>query len=133
MYVTDLVPGRVWRRTPAGEWTLVSGAVPVANGITCVGDRLFVNEMRPGGRVLELFCDGTEPVVLADGLAMGNAMQLGPDGFLYYPHMLTNEVYRVPMDGGPAELVAEQVHEPVAVRFDRDGVPSCCRAARRGS
>ena len=122
MYITDLVPGRVWRRSPSGAFTLVSGDVPVANGIACAGDRLFVNEMRPGGRVLELFGDGREPVVLADGLAMGNAMQLGPDGCLYYPHMLTNEVYRVPADGGPAELVAEQVHEPVAVRFDRDGV-----------
>jgi sugar lactone lactonase YvrE len=122
MYITDLVPGRVWRRAPAGACTLMSGDVPVANGIACVGDRLFVNEMRPGGRVLELFGDGREPVVLADGLAMGNAMQLGPDRCLYYPHMLTNEVHRVPVDGGPAELVAEQVHEPVAVRFDRDGV-----------
>ena len=35
---------------------------------------------------------------------------------LYYPHMLTGEVHRVPVDGGPAELVAEQVHAPVAVR-----------------
>lgn len=122
MYVTDLVPGRVWRRDPLGAFTVVSGDVPVANGITCVGNRLFVNEMRPGGRVLELFADGRAPVVLADGLAMGNAMQLGPDGCLYYPHMLTGEVHRVPVDGGPAELVAEQVHEPVAVRFDREGV-----------
>jgi sugar lactone lactonase YvrE len=122
MYITDLVPGRVWRRDPAGAFTLVSGDVPVANGITCVGDRLFVNEMRPGGRLLELFPDGRDPVVLADGLAMGNAMQLGPDGFLYYPHMLTSEVHRVPIDGGPAELVAERVHEPVAVRFDKEGV-----------
>jgi sugar lactone lactonase YvrE len=122
MYITDLVPGRVWRRDPAGAFTLVSGDVPVANGIACVGNRLFVNEMRPGGRLLELFTDGRDPVVLADGLAMGNAMQLGPDGCLYYPHMRTGEVHRVPVDGGPAELVAERVHEPVAVRFDRDGV-----------
>ena len=121
MYITDLVPGRVWRRAPDGTCTLVAGDVPVANGITCAGDRVFVNEMRPGGRVLELFPDGRDPVVLADGLAMGNAMQLGPDGYLYYPHMLTAEVHRVPPDGGPAELVAEQVHEPVAVRFDREG------------
>lgn len=122
MYITDLVPGWVWRRSPAGEYTLVSDQVAVPNGIATVGDRLFVNEMRPGGRVLELFPDGTEPRVLADGLMMGNAMQLGPDGYLYYPHMLTEQVHRVPLDGGAPELVAEQVHEPVAVRFDRDGV-----------
>ncbi|MFC5101484.1 hypothetical protein [Kibdelosporangium philippinense] len=49
-------------------------------------------------------------------------MQLGPDGCLYYPHMFTNEVYRRPLDGGTPELVAADVHEPVAVRFDREGV-----------
>jgi sugar lactone lactonase YvrE len=122
MYITDLVPGRVWRRSPLGEFSLVTDRVSVPNGITCVGDRLFVNEMKPGGRLLELFPDGGDPVVLADDLAMGNAMQLGPDGCLYYPHMLTNRVYRVPVDGGEPELVAEDVHEPVAVRFDRGGV-----------
>ncbi|WP_249465287.1 hypothetical protein [Amycolatopsis thermalba] len=121
MYVTDLVPGRVWRRAPDGRYTLVSDDVALPNGIACAGNRLFVNEMRMGGRVLELFPGGGEPVVLADGLAMGNAMQLGPDGFLYYPHMATGEVFRVSPDGGPPELVASGVHEPVAVRFDRGG------------
>jgi sugar lactone lactonase YvrE len=122
MYITDLVPGRVWRRTPAGEYTLVSDQVAVPNGIATVGDRLFVNEMKMEGRVLELFPDGGgAPRVLADGLVVGNAMQLGPDGCLYYPHMFTNQVFRVPLDGGAAELVAEDVHEPVAVRFDLSG------------
>ena len=120
MYITDLVPGRVWRFA-AGEYTLVSDDVAVPNGIACVGDRLFVNEMKVDGRLLELFLDGTDPRVLASGLVMGNAMQLGPDGCLYYPHMLTEQVYRVPLDGGEPELVASDVHEPVAVRFDRAG------------
>ncbi|MFF5360348.1 hypothetical protein ACFY4I_13275 [Streptomyces scabiei] len=122
MYVADLVPGRVWRRTPTGEYTLVSDEVTNPNGIMCVGNRLFVNEMRPGGRLLELFPDGGEPVVLTAGLALGNAMQLGPDGHIYYPHMITAQVWRIPPDGGMPEVVAEDVHEPVAVRFDRGGV-----------
>lgn len=122
MYIADLVPGRVWRRSPEGAYTLVSEEVRVPNGITCVGDRLFVNEMKTNGRLLELFPDGGEPVVLTEGLALGNAMQLGPDGCLYYPHMLTNQVWRIPVDGGAPEVVAEEVHEPVAVRFDRGGV-----------
>ncbi|WP_344485853.1 hypothetical protein [Nonomuraea monospora] len=119
MYVTDLVPGRVWRRDPAGHFTLVTDEVTAPNGIACVGTRVFVNEMIPGGRLLEL---GDDPMVLAKGLAMGNAMQLGPDGRLYYPHMLTGEVFRVPLDGGEPELVAADVPDPVAVRFDREGV-----------
>ncbi|APU15503.1 SMP-30/gluconolactonase/LRE family protein [Actinoalloteichus fjordicus] len=122
MYITDLVPGRVWRRDPRGEFSLVSDQLRVPNGITCVGDRLFVNEMTIDGRLVELFPDGGEPRVLTDGLVMGNAMQLGPDGCLYYPHMLTDQVFRIPLEGGEPELVADEVHEPVAVRFDRGGV-----------
>lgn len=121
MYIADLVPGRVWRRTADGELDLVSDAVVAPNGITTVGNRLFVNEMRTGGRLFELFPDGGEPVVLTDGLAWGNAMQLGPDGFLYYPHMTTGEVWRIPPDGGSPALVAGEVDAPVAVRFDRAG------------
>ncbi|WP_405506562.1 hypothetical protein [Streptomyces purpurascens] len=122
MYIADLVPGRVWRRSPEGEYTLVSAEVRVPNGITCVGDRLFVNEMKMNGRLLELFPEGGDPVVLTDGLAFGNAMQLGPDGCLYYPHMISRQVWRIPPDGGVPEVVAEDVHDPVAVRFDLGGV-----------
>ncbi|MFC7304433.1 hypothetical protein ACFQVC_09445 [Streptomyces monticola] len=121
MYIADLTPNRVWRRDPGGEFSLVSDTVQVPNGITCVGDRLFVNEMKTDGRLLELFPDGGDPVVLTGGLALGNAMQLGPDGCLYYPHMISNEVWRIPADGGSPELVAAGVHDPVAVRFDKGG------------
>ncbi|MBG0857839.1 SMP-30/gluconolactonase/LRE family protein [Streptomyces spinoverrucosus] len=122
MYIADLVPGRVWRRGPDGAYTLVCDDVTNPNGITCVGDRLFVNEMKPDGRLLELFPDGRDPVVLTEGLALGNAMQLGPDGHLYYPHMISAQVWRIPPDGGAPEVVAEDVHQPVAVRFDQGGV-----------
>ncbi|MEV6157652.1 SMP-30/gluconolactonase/LRE family protein [Nonomuraea sp. NPDC052129] len=121
MYVTDLVPGRVWRRDPAGDFVLVTDEITAPNGIACVGTRVFANEMIPGGRLLELSPAGGEPTVLTAGLAMGNAMQLGPDGQLYYPHMLTGEVFRIPLDGGEPELVAADVPDPVAVRFDRGG------------
>ncbi|MEU4896982.1 hypothetical protein AB0B12_30825 [Streptomyces sp. NPDC044780] len=122
MYIADLTPGRVWRRSADGAYTLVSDQVAVPNGITCVGDRLFVNEMKMNGRLMELFPDGGDPAVLTDGLALGNAMQLGPDGCLYYPQMMRNQVWRIPPDGGVPELVAEEVDDPVAVRFDRGGV-----------
>ncbi|MDI6099419.1 hypothetical protein QLQ12_12525 [Actinoplanes sp. NEAU-A12] len=120
MYVTDLAPGRVWRRTPAGGFDLVADGIRNPNGVACVGNRVFVNEMVPGGRLLEV--GAGEPVVLAEGLMMGNAMQAGPDGLLYYPHMFPGEVYRISPDGGTPELVAGDVPQTVAVRFDRDGV-----------
>ncbi|MDP9794161.1 sugar lactone lactonase YvrE [Catenuloplanes nepalensis] len=120
MYIIDTVPGRVWRRTADGTITLVTDQVRLPNGIAFAGERLFVNEMTRDGRLLELRA-GDEPAVLTGGLAVGNAMQLGPDGHLYYPHMLTGEVHRVSPDGGAPELVAAGVHQPVAVRFDLAG------------
>lgn len=121
MYIADIAPSRVWKRTPDGEYTLISESVRQPNGITCVGDRLFVNEMRLDGRLFELFPAGGEPRLLAGGLSLGNAMQLGPDGQLYYPHMLDNQVWRVSPEGGQPELVAEELDGPVAVRFDKAG------------
>lgn len=120
MYIADIAPGRVWRRDAAGELDLVASSVRLPNGITCLGDRLFVNEMRPDGELVELFGSGAEPALLTGGLAMGNAMQIGPDGKLYYPHMRTGQVWRIAPDGGVPELAAE-VGSPVAVRFDRAG------------
>ncbi|MEU7545770.1 hypothetical protein, partial [Streptomyces sparsogenes] len=32
------------------------------------------------------------------------------------------QVWRIPPDGGVPEVVAQDVHQPVAVRFDRGGV-----------
>ncbi|MGJ7905359.1 hypothetical protein ACOQFL_02630 [Actinopolyspora sp. H202] len=121
MYVTDVAPGRVWRRSPNGEFDLITDAMVAPNGITCLGDRLFVNEMRSGGRLFELFPDGGSPVLLTEGLAYGNAMRFGPDGWLYYPHMMTNEVLRIPPEGGGPEHVVSGPPMPVAVRFDRAG------------
>ncbi|WP_433796039.1 Vgb family protein [Actinoplanes sp. CA-252034] len=118
LWITDVAPGRVWRRTPSGELTVAADGIRNPNGIAAIGNRIFVNEMIPGGRLLEL---ATTPRVLTEGLMLGNAMQAGPDGNLYYPHMFPGEVYRISPDGGAPELVAE-VAQTVAVRFDRDGV-----------
>jgi sugar lactone lactonase YvrE len=121
LWITDVAPGRVWRRTPDGELTVAADNILNPNGIAAIGNRIFVNEMVPGGRVLELTDTATEPRVLVEGLMLGNAMQAGPDGNLYYPHMFPGEVYRISPEGGTPTLVAE-VAQTVAVRFDRNGV-----------
>ena len=38
--------------------------------------------------------------VMAEGLALGNAMAVGPDGRLVYPHLYGGEVWAVDLDGG---------------------------------
>ncbi|MBW0102367.1 hypothetical protein, partial [Pseudonocardia sp. KRD291] len=121
MYVVDLPPGLVRRRDPDGSLPVVADGIAAPDGIACVGRRLFVNELVPDGRLLEIELDGGPPRVLAGGLVMGNAMQAGPDGQLYYPHLGGGEVWRVAIDGPPRpELVLDGLDRPVAVRFDRD-------------
>jgi sugar lactone lactonase YvrE len=121
MYITDLTPGRVWSRTPKGEYALVTDAVQVPNGVTCVGNRVFVNEMKSKGRLLELFPDGSAPRVVVSSLDWGNAMQPGPGGYLYYPSMIAGQIWRVSPDGSVPELVVDQLNAPVAAHFDRRG------------
>ena len=52
---------------------------------------------------------------------MPNAMEVGPDGMLYFPVMGTNEIWRVGLDGGAPEKVAGDLGVPDAVKFDAQG------------
>ncbi|OLL76916.1 hypothetical protein Ae168Ps1_5338c [Pseudonocardia sp. Ae168_Ps1] len=121
LFVVDLPAGLVWRRDPDGATTVVADGIVAPDGIAWHRGRLFVNELVPEGRLLEIDLAGGPPRVLADDLALGNAMQVGPDGFLYYPHLLSGEVWRVDPDGGTPERVLAGLDRPVAVRFDPAG------------
>ncbi|WP_208025910.1 SMP-30/gluconolactonase/LRE family protein [Amycolatopsis acidicola] len=121
LYATEVMDGRVSVRGADGRTRVLRDDLPSANGITVHRDRLFVNECRVGGRLLELFPDGGEPRILAENLAMPNAMEAGPDGLLYYPVMGTNEIWRIHPDGGEPERVAAGLGVPDAVKFDAAG------------
>jgi sugar lactone lactonase YvrE len=122
MYVVDLPPGLVWRWRPDGDLRVVADGIVAPDGVACRDGRLFVNELHTDGRLLEVDLDGGQHRVLATGLALGNAMQFGPDGLLYYPHLLAGEVWRVDVDNPEPELVAKDIDRSVAVRFDQQGV-----------
>jgi sugar lactone lactonase YvrE len=121
MYVTEYLNSRVVARLPNGEVRVVSDQVPGANGITVHKDRLFIDECRTGGRLLELFHDGRAPRVMADGLAMPNACAVGPDGLLYFPEVLSGDIWRMPLDGGQRERFIGGMATPPAVKFDNRG------------
>ena len=72
--------------------------LPCANGITVHQGRLFVNECREGGRLMELDLNGGAPRILLENLPSPNAMEVGPDGLLYYPLMTANEIWRIDPD-----------------------------------
>lgn len=121
LYATEVMDGRVSVRDTGGTTRLLRADLPSVNGITVYRGRLFVNECRPGGRLMELPLDGGTPRVLLENLAQPNAMEVGPDGLLYYPVMGANEIWRVHPDGGEPERVAGDLGVPDSVKFDPDG------------
>ena len=72
--------------------------LPCANGITVHQGRLFINECREGGRLMELDLSGGAPRILLENLPSPNAMEVGPDGLLYFPLMTANEIWRIDPD-----------------------------------
>lgn len=121
LYVTEISEGRVGMRDTKGNYRVVYGDIPCANPITFYKGRLFAGECRPGGRIMELDLNGGPARVIAENLMMPNAMEVGPDGMLYFPQMVTNEICRVSLDGGPVEKVAGDLGVPDSVKFDSKG------------
>lgn len=121
MYVTEYYDGRVSVRGSDGRTRLLRDDLPGANGITFHQGRLFVDECRIGGRLMELDLNGGAPKVLVDNLPMPNAMEVGPDGKLYYPVLGTNDIWRIDPNGGEPERVAGDLATPDAVKFDSEG------------
>lgn len=121
LYATEITEGRVSVREANGRTRVVYGDMPCANPITMYRGRLFAGECRPDGRILELDLDGGAPRVLLEHVPMPNAMEVGPDGMLYFPVMGTNEIWRVNPEGGAPEVVARDLGVPDAVKFDSQG------------
>ena len=121
LYMTEVMNGRVSAQSPNGEVRVIADNVPVANGITIHDDRIFMDEFRVGGRILELFADGSPPRVIADDLIMPNALAMGPDGALYFPQVSQGEIWRVATNGGSPERVIAGLALPTAVKFNPQG------------
>jgi sugar lactone lactonase YvrE len=121
LYATEVMDGRVSMREPGGGTRVLRDDLPCANGITVHAGRLFVNECREGGRLMELDRSGAIVRVLAENLPSPNAMEVGPDGMLYFPLMTANEIWRIDPDGGEPQRVAADLGVPDAVKFDSEG------------
>ena len=65
--------------------------------------------------------NGGEPRVLLENVPSPNAMEVGPDGLLYFPVMGANEIWRIEPDGGEPETVATGLGVPDSVKFDATG------------
>jgi len=121
LYATEVMDARVSVRSPDGRTRVLRDDLPSANGITIHQGRLFVDECRIGGRLMELSLDGGAPRVLLEDIPMPNALEMGPDGMLYFPVMGANEIWRIDPQGGAAEKVVGDLGVPDAVKFDKQG------------
>jgi len=124
LFATEPLFGRVTARDPGGTYRVVRDDLPAANGVTMdhARRRLFIDEFRPGGRLLEVDPAGVGgPRVLLEDLAGPNAPAMGPDGRLYFPQVFADEVWRYDLDAGTAELAVGALSRPTAVKFDSRG------------
>mgnify|MGYP003382299194 CR=1 FL=1 len=121
LYATEVMDARVSVRTKAGHTRILRDDLPAANGITIHQDRLFIDESRPNGRLVELDLSGRMIRTLAENLPFPNALEVGPDGLLYFPVMAANEIWRINPNGGEPERVATGLGKPDAVKFDSNG------------
>ena len=121
LYVTEVMSERVCARSPNGDVRIIADHVTGANGVTVHQDRIFMDECRPEGRLFELYADGRAPRQLADNLPLPNALQLGPDGNIYFPVIGANEIWRVPVAGGRPERFVGDLGIPTAVKLDSKG------------
>src|SRR5881397_1927049 len=68
LYATEVMDGRVSVREPGGGIRVLRDDLPCANGITVHHGRLFINECRDGGRLMELDGSGAIVRILAENL-----------------------------------------------------------------
>jgi sugar lactone lactonase YvrE len=121
LYATEVMDGRVSVLEADGRARVLRDDLPCANGITVHQDRLFVNECREGGRLMELDRGSGAQRILLENLPSPNAMEVGPDGMLYYPLMTANEIWRIDPAGGEPQRVTGDLGVPDAVKFDSKG------------
>jgi sugar lactone lactonase YvrE len=130
LVATEVMDGRVSLRETSGATRVLRDDVPSANGITFSSDRLFIGECREGGRLMEFDLAGGPPRILLENVPSPNAMEVGPDGLLYFPVMGANEIWRMDPNGADArskgglcapEIVATGLGVPDSVKFDGAG------------
>ena len=122
LYWTDILAGEVGRRTPDGVITKQFVA-PGVNPITFSDDgRLFVALDFLGDALYEIDPDLNDPPrLIAENLGWLNAMDWGPDGYLYGPIWSKGQIVKVDVDNGDIEVVSDQYQMPAAAKFDSKG------------
>ena len=122
MYVTEFGEGRVDGLRSDGTYFVLVDDSPKANGITIgAGGRLFVDEFRAGGRLLEVDRRARNRTRVIAELEFPNALETGPDGRLYVSDVVAGVIYSVDPDDGVVRKELGDFSMPAAVKFDGRG------------
>ncbi|MFE4503222.1 hypothetical protein ACFRFQ_25485 [Rhodococcus sp. NPDC056743] len=124
VYAAETMNGRITGLRADGTYFVLVDECPAVNGITVdpVTDKLYVDEMREGGRVLEIDKHERNKVrVIAENLDWLNALEMGPDRRLYMPQVFAGTVLAVDPESGAIETVVDGLAHPTAVKFAPDG------------
>lgn len=119
-YITD--HDRITVRRADGTVSTLTDGLISANGITVDDDgHLYVNEFRPGGRLMEIDRHSGEIRVILESTDFPNACAKGPDGRLYYQNVMAGAVYAVDVDSGETEKIIDGFEMTPSVRFGPNG------------
>lgn len=123
LFFTNIFDGTVGRIRPDGSADLIAQLPPGPNGITLSEDgRLYVNTTILSDSLWEVDPEGVEPprVIVENQGYYLNAMDVGPDGFIYAPSWLGNQtVLKINPDTGETVSVTGTFINPLVVKFDR--------------
>ena len=119
LFLTECMDARVVV-FESGRSRVVQDGLPGVNGIAISDDRIFVDEFLAAGRLLEIFRDDRQPIVLAQNLPGPNGMCVGPDRMIYFSMVFTGEIGRIPIDGGSVEVFVGGLAFPGSVRCGPD-------------
>jgi sugar lactone lactonase YvrE len=131
LYWTSITDGKIAKRTPAGVTSEVANLSMGVNPITFSEDgRLFVSNCFFGDGLYEIDPSGVgKPRTIFERLPRSpkgnctlNAMDFGPDGYLYGPRFFNGVVVRIDVDAGTVRTVATGFQTPNAVKFNSKGV-----------
>jgi sugar lactone lactonase YvrE len=124
LYWTAFFTGEVMRLNADGLAEMVARVGPGVNAISFSADgRLFVSRVFLADELYEIDPLGMQPPRLVKQELGGlNAMDFGPDGYLYGPLWFKGQIARIDVDTGELEVVAGGLRTPAAVKYSPDGV-----------
>ena len=120
LYITD--SHRVTCRRADGSMFTLTDQLIGANGITIDNeDRLYVDELRPVGRLMEIDRSSGAIRTIVENLGFPNACAKGRDGRIYLQNVVAGIVFAIDVRSGEVEQIAAGFQIVSSVKFDSSG------------